>query len=69
MFGLLIAYFGKFMCAKKRLSNSRVFRLASFEALKVAKVSAKGGQLLRRPDFLTFFEYFIWFQIFFKVLN
>ena len=23
MFGLLIAYFGKFMCAKKRLSNSR----------------------------------------------
>jgi hypothetical protein len=22
MFGLLIAYFGKFMCAKKRLSNA-----------------------------------------------
>ena len=25
MFGLLIAYFGKFMCAKKRLSNANEF--------------------------------------------
>ena len=39
------------------------------KALKVAKVSAEGGQLLRRPNFWDFLGVLLGFGDFFKVLN